>query len=480
MPVCQPLSSPVTFTMLNSTTLQPYTPRPCETVTFTFSDGTTVAANSSSTQHTFSTAGAYSPSVQLKSSDGWSTGTSVNEMIAANGIIVGPHAITAREDAGVAHVELDSTFAPTSVHYQTFGGDGYITPVSGTLSFAAGETKKFIDVPLVNDSTYSCDPVSFDVRLSNPTNNALLYHAWNILVERVAVTDDETPPTFSWSSSQFTAEEGKQAVMVIRRTGDMHTPLSVYYTVFDEHGQIVWSNAVQFVAGQTEALAKVFSPDDNVFTGTKTWKATLTSTYCAAIGGDGTTTLLITDNEQQPMTMFMPSMLTMLPETTGAVNVQITPAPAAATSLPVVSSNPAVASVPSSVAIDATGHGLIIVSSHAAGSATITAGSSTFDVNVTATRPRITNISPSSGPKSGGTPVTITGQNLDGTCMVSFGGSAAQLTAVAGTTTIFAVTPPHAVGAVDVTLTCASASDVRSGGFTYLEQKPSRSRGVRH
>jgi hypothetical protein len=65
----------------------------------------------------------------------------------------------------------------------------------------------------------------------------------------------------------------------------------------------------------------------------------------------------------------------------------------------------------------------------------------------------VTGINPVSGPTSGGTPVTITGNAFVAGATVTFGGSAATSVNVVNGTTITAVTPAHATGAVNVVVT---------------------------
>ena len=67
----------------------------------------------------------------------------------------------------------------------------------------------------------------------------------------------------------------------------------------------------------------------------------------------------------------------------------------------------------------------------------------------------ITGVSPNVGPTFGGTSVTITGTGFSGTTSVRFGGTPASTFSVLNDTTITAVTPAHAGGAVDVTVTAA-------------------------
>lgn len=81
--------------------------------------------------------------------------------------------------------------------------------------------------------------------------------------------------------------------------------------------------------------------------------------------------------------------------------------------------------------------------------------------------PTIATVTPTSGPTSGGTAVTITGTHLDSTDSVTFGGTPAPFSVI-NTTTLSAVTPPGAAGAADVTVTNPAGSDTAVGAFTYV------------
>lgn len=81
--------------------------------------------------------------------------------------------------------------------------------------------------------------------------------------------------------------------------------------------------------------------------------------------------------------------------------------------------------------------------------------------------PTITALSPTSGPTSGGTAVTVTGTNLTTTQTVAFAGVAAPFSVI-NDTEVSAVTPPGTAGAVDVVLTNSAGSVTDAGAFTYL------------
>jgi hypothetical protein len=84
----------------------------------------------------------------------------------------------------------------------------------------------------------------------------------------------------------------------------------------------------------------------------------------------------------------------------------------------------------------------------------------------------VTGISPASGPAGGGTPVTITGTNLSGATVVSFGSAAGSITADSSTQ-ITATTPPGS-GTVSITVsTKGGTSGVTSADrFTYVGSPP--------
>jgi hypothetical protein len=84
--------------------------------------------------------------------------------------------------------------------------------------------------------------------------------------------------------------------------------------------------------------------------------------------------------------------------------------------------------------------------------------------------PRLTGLSISRGPTSGGTSVTITGTGFSGVTAVSFGATAAQSFTVTSSTSITAVSPVAPAGAADVTVTNAGGTSATSAAdrFTFI------------
>jgi copper(I)-binding protein len=83
--------------------------------------------------------------------------------------------------------------------------------------------------------------------------------------------------------------------------------------------------------------------------------------------------------------------------------------------------------------------------------------------------PRLSGISPVSGPTTGGTPVTLTGTGFLAGATVTFGSAAASSVVVVSSTRMTAITPASSAGAVSVTVTNGDGqSGTLAGAFTFL------------
>lgn len=83
--------------------------------------------------------------------------------------------------------------------------------------------------------------------------------------------------------------------------------------------------------------------------------------------------------------------------------------------------------------------------------------------------PKITAVTPNTGPAVGGTTVTITGLGLASTTAVFFGGTPGVINTHTGDTQITATSPAHVVGAIDITVSNAVGTSPTSAAdiFTY-------------
>lgn len=84
----------------------------------------------------------------------------------------------------------------------------------------------------------------------------------------------------------------------------------------------------------------------------------------------------------------------------------------------------------------------------------------------------VTSVSPTSGPTTGGTKLTITGTGFQSGAKVTLGGSAASNVIVAGSTSITATAPPHAAGTVNLTVTNPNGQSATSvNAYTYRKKR---------
>lgn len=102
-----------------------------------------------------------------------------------------------------------------------------------------------------------------------------------------------------------------------------------------------------------------------------------------------------------------------------------------------------------------------------AGNTSSSSATNTFTVQAL---PSVTALSPSQGPASGGTTVTVTGTGFSGATSVSFGGASATGFTVNSATQITA-TAPTGSGTVNVTVTTAAGASATGSGnqFTYID-----------
>ncbi len=94
-------------------------------------------------------------------------------------------------------------------------------------------------------------------------------------------------------------------------------------------------------------------------------------------------------------------------------------------------------------------------------------------VTVASTAPTASGLTPTSGPSTGGTPVTITGTNFVAGAKVTFGGTAGTAVAVNSATSISVTTPAHSTGVVSVVVTNPNGqSATLTNAFTYTAPAP--------
>src|SRR5260221_5496474 len=123
----------------------------------------------------------------------------------------------------------------------------------------------------------------------------------------------------------------------------------------------------------------------------------------------------------------------------------------------------------------------VVTPAHAAGTAAVTVAnsdgqsatlSSGFQYNIPVNQITVTSFSPTTGPTSGNTLVTITGTNFQAGAAVTFGNAPATHVTVVNSTTITALTPlgpanEQVAVPVSVTVTNPDSKQATLGGFQY-------------
>ena len=151
-------------------------------------------------------------------------------------------------------------------------------------------------------------------------------------------------------------------------------------------------------------------------------------------------------------------MLPCTAELTGATSVTFGGVPATSFTVNSATSITAVTPAHAVGAVD-------VVVTTPAGAASLVNGYTYLTAVVPST---VTAISPSSGTASGGVGVTLTGTGLTGATSVTFDGVPATSVNVVNATTITAVTPAHAAGAVNVAVFTPAGAAQLASGYTYL------------
>ena len=124
---------------------------------------------------------------------------------------------------------VGGTNSAVAVQYSTTNGTAranidYV-PVSGTLSFAAGETIKSFAVPVLHNPLVTGNQIFF-VELSNPSNGVL----GNPSIATVTVIDSDSGLSFS-SATYSVSKAGTNAVINVVRTGSTVGTVSANFTM---------------------------------------------------------------------------------------------------------------------------------------------------------------------------------------------------------------------------------------------------------
>jgi len=304
-----PVGQPITLTIVPSSAPG----QSCDTITWFFGDSTTATTNGNySTAHTY--AGANSSTyVSAKIQNSLGTNYAYNYYLTiANGFIILPtSAVTAVENSGAAHVQVQRSTSAGSVsvnystsNYSAIAGYRYVA-TSGTLTFSPGETIKTIDIPLIDNSVYDGDQ-AFNLNFSGLTNGYLLQGYSSSIA--VTIKDDELPPSLAFSSNTYRASERDGSVTItVNRSGDLTRTVSVNYgdNVYSSGGTIPpLSGTLVFQSGETSKSFVIPITDNDFYDGDQTYQLSISNPSGGVLANGSYSlyaSLTIADDEPRPV-----------------------------------------------------------------------------------------------------------------------------------------------------------------------------------
>lgn len=191
---------------------------------------------------------------------------------------------------------------PVSVDYTTrngsaLAGEDFI-PVSGTLTFAAGEAEKSFLVVIANDASHE-ETESFSIELSNPSPGTALGLRSSIQVE---VFDNEPIVQFN-NDSFWVGENDKAVTLLVTRDRGLNSAVTVDFTTLDGSARsgsdyTPTSGTLFFAPGDTARPITIALLDDTDAELPETFQVLLDRpTGGAALGFPSSATVTMQDDE---------------------------------------------------------------------------------------------------------------------------------------------------------------------------------------
>ena len=218
-------------------------------------------------------------------------------------------ASVAEGDSGTTTVSLTVSLSaasgkPITVDYTSADGTavapGDYAGVSGTLSFAPGQTSKTVDVDIAGDTTYENDE-TLTVALSNPVNVVL-----GSTPATVTVTNDDPMPQVSIDDRSVTEGDAgtTTATFTVSLSNPSAFPITVDASTSDQtatapadYGAV--STTVSFAPGQVSKTVDVLVRGDTLDEFDETYSVDLSNPSGASIA-DGTGIGTIVDDDAAP------------------------------------------------------------------------------------------------------------------------------------------------------------------------------------
>jgi parallel beta-helix repeat protein len=183
-------------------------------------------------------------------------------------------------------------------------GGADFDPLSGTLTFAPGETSKTVTVQVKGDMDVEPDEtffVNLNAVVANTATIADGQGAGTIKNDDAAAPPPQ--PAVGFDSASYTVGEGAGRLdLQVVRAGDASAPAAVSFTTGDgAAGQKSDFNiaigTLKFAAGETSKTLSIFITDDAYVEGGETFTLTLSNPSGAALGANANAVVTIEDND---------------------------------------------------------------------------------------------------------------------------------------------------------------------------------------
>jgi hypothetical protein len=179
-----------------------------------------------------------------------------------------------------------------------YGTMGIVTPPSGVLAFAAGQATKSISIPILNDAAIE-GPETFTVKLSSPTNGAILGAN---ATATVTIDSDDRGVTVG-AATQGVAEGAGTLNLQVVRSGSTSGAVSVNYgftngTAINGTHYVGTPGTLNWADGDGAPKTIPITVNDNfVVNANRTFTVTLSGASGATLGTPTATTVTIQDDD---------------------------------------------------------------------------------------------------------------------------------------------------------------------------------------
>jgi subtilisin family serine protease len=177
---------------------------------------------------------------------------------------------------------------------------GDYSAVSGTLTFADGETLRSFEVEINNDDEDEKNE-TFYLNLSNPTGDSRIGNRSQV---PVTILDDDGPGSLSFGAISYAVSEThSDAKITILRTGGAHGEISAEINLQDDSARLdsdylaLENTIITFRDGEVEKVIDIPLIEDEVYEGNENFIASLLSVDESEIDSPATTTVVILDDD---------------------------------------------------------------------------------------------------------------------------------------------------------------------------------------